>query len=401
MSQNVFGRSELASLISTNVFTGSSKRKSDSPTPKQEKSKIRHEKKKILYRPKTSKVMQHHLLAEAEMEELEKEDNEVEEEEEDLFLIVSKEKKVIKNEEKKRIRSEPIIIKKRKRHIDSSDESEKKSMSDSSKDISESSDDETSESSIMSDESSSSDEEMDALPISKPLFVPKAKRETIVDFEKQYSEKKKAEELRKEKRSLESRALVVQVVSLSKNKKEEINESDSKSKDHEGEGATNERPDDTDKEDVEFRNEWIVRELLRILHSHDVVLEEELFKQEVIKRRQMTDEEIMANNKEENLYKAPGEDRKKEYKQRFYHRGAYYMDDDTLQQDLSDVRHKAKEYAGIVTGDDKFDKRKLPKIMQVKKFGFRGYSTKYKGLAKEDTTDKNLTYLPHHASKKK
>jgi hypothetical protein len=32
--------------------------------------------------------------------------------------------------------------------------------------------------------------------------------------------------------------------------------------------------------------------------------------------------------------------------------------------------------------------------MQVKKFGIAGYSTKYKGLAKEDTTDKTLDFLP-------
>ena len=32
--------------------------------------------------------------------------------------------------------------------------------------------------------------------------------------------------------------------------------------------------------------------------------------------------------------------------------------------------------------------------MQVKKFGFAGYSTKYKGLKAEDTTDKRSTYIP-------
>eukprot|EP00957_Ditylum_brightwellii_P046845 3555619-Ditylum_brightwellii.AAC.1 len=36
----------------------------------------------------------------------------------------------------------------------------------------------------------------------------------------------------------------------------------------------------------------------------------------------------------------------------------------------------------------------MPEVMQVKKFGFAGYSTKYKGLAKEDTTDKSMDYVP-------
>ena len=30
----------------------------------------------------------------------------------------------------------------------------------------------------------------------------------------------------------------------------------------------------------------------------------------------------------------------------------------------------------------------------MKKFGFAGYSTKYKGLAKKDTTDRSLMYFP-------
>ena len=39
--------------------------------------------------------------------------------------------------------------------------------------------------------------------------------------------------------------------------------------------------------------------------------------------------------------------------------------------------------------------------MQVKNFGLAGYSTKYKGLAKEDTTDKKLDFLPIRGHKKK
>ena len=50
---------------------------------------------------------------------------------------------------------------------------------------------------------------------------------------------------------------------------------------------------------------------------------------------------------------------------------------------------------------DKFDKKAMPKVMQVKKFGFAGYSTKYQGLAKEDTTDKKMDFLPVKMTTKK
>lgn len=76
------------------------------------------------------------------------------------------------------------------------------------------------------------------------------------------------------------------------------------------------------------------------------------------------------------------------------------MDEDTLQQSgPDDIRHKAKLYEQAATGNDLLvDTRVLPKIKQVKHFGLSGYSTKYKGLAKEDTTDTALNFIPHVSS---
>ena len=77
------------------------------------------------------------------------------------------------------------------------------------------------------------------------------------------------------------------------------------------------------------------------------------------------------------------------------------MDDDTLNEaPEDDVRRKAKEYSLAATGDDQFiNKKALPEVMQVKNFGLAGYSTKYKGLSKEDRTEKNHMVLPLDSGK--
>mmetsp|Transcript_14778 Transcript_14778/g.14968 ORF Transcript_14778/g.14968 Transcript_14778/m.14968 type:complete len:188 (-) Transcript_14778:64-627(-) len=161
-------------------------------------------------------------------------------------------------------------------------------------------------------------------------------------------------------------------------------------------------PDDNDDNDDEEqqmtrRDAWEVRELLRLLRDMDERESEIREREELARRRAMTDEERIAEDRLGNKqYLKPGSGRhnnantdKNNHMQRYYHRGAFYMDDDTLAKAADDdVRHRADEYARAATGEDKIDKRNLPKVMQVKKFGLAGYGTKYKGLGKEDTTEK-------------
>jgi microfibrillar-associated protein 1 len=266
-----------------------------------------------------------------------------------------------------------------------------------------------SESSTSSSESSSSSsqEEQTIQPISKPLFVPKSKRGTVALQEAQeqklqeISERKEKE---KQKRTLQSRALVAEAVAEKTNiSTATIGDED------EFEGGDHNLiiPDDTDGTTVEEREKerdaWEVRELLRILHEADVLADLTKHKLETRQRRNMTDEEIYR----EGHIRPVGEARRKsnhdksKYLQRFHHRGAFYMDEDTLgQAGEDDVRHRAKEYSRAATGEDKIDKSALPEVMQVKKFGFAGYSTKYKGLAKEDTTDRGLDFVPIRSNKK-
>jgi microfibrillar-associated protein 1 len=123
----------------------------------------------------------------------------------------------------------------------------------------------------------------------------------------------------------------------------------------------------------------------RILREQDEREEKEYEQAEIIRRRTLTDEERLAEDEASGRYQRPGSNRvtkKGNYLQRYYHKGAFYADEED-----NDLHRRAEEYARAPTGQDKTDFASLPKVMQVKKFGFARYSTKYKGLSKEDTTD--------------
>merc|ERR1719331_3332955 len=69
--------------------------------------------------------------------------------------------------------------------------------------------------------------------------------------------------------------------------------------------------------------------------------------------------------------------------QKYHHKGAFFMNDDTLAKaGEGDVRNRATDGAVL---EDKFDRAALPKVMQVKDFGFQG-RTKYTHLSDQDTT---------------
>eukprot|EP00814_Leptocylindrus_danicus_P003615 CAMPEP_0116031602 /NCGR_PEP_ID=MMETSP0321-20121206/17654_1 /TAXON_ID=163516 /ORGANISM="Leptocylindrus danicus var. danicus, Strain B650" /LENGTH=486 /DNA_ID=CAMNT_0003506843 /DNA_START=287 /DNA_END=1748 /DNA_ORIENTATION=- len=261
-----------------------------------------------------------------------------------------------------------------------------------SKHTSSSSDSSSSSSSDSSEDESSSDEDSAQQPrirMSKPVFIPKNKRGTAMvaqlEAEKQAALALKRQD-KKDKRAKESRLMVAQLV-------QKANDKNQVKKDDDGWIAM---PDDDDDgpncdEKLEYEN-WEVRELMRLLRDIDEAEDEENELAELERRRNMT--EADRRREDEALGKFSRKDKPKgKFMQRYYHKGAFYMDEDSL-KDKDDVRHKAEEYARAATGEDKYDKKNLPKVMQVKKFGMSGYSTKYRGLVKEDTTDKEIQYIP-------
>lgn len=265
----------------------------------------------------------------------------------------------------------------------------------SSSDDEEESDGSLSSSSGSSSSSSSSSSEEDEPVRLKPTFVPKHKRNLIQSEEKKLEEEELKHQLDKEcnlKRKAESRALVAKELALAVSSFQNDADDDL---DEECGGATNAPPnDDDDLGKEKERNAWEIRELERLLKSID---EQELRRkeeEEYSRRKKLTDAECLKEDIESGRYQAPGASRENESSgsQRFFHRGAYYMD--KSEWDEGDIRQKAVEYAEAATGEDKIDKSKLPEVMQVKKFGRARQNTKYKGLAKEDTTDQSAHFLP-------
>eukprot|EP00985_Skeletonema_marinoi_P032507 scaffold39158_cov165-Skeletonema_marinoi.AAC.2 len=298
----------------------------------------------------------------------------------------------------------------------------KKRHSASSRGSESSSSDDQDDSSTSSSSSSSSEDESDdniaPMSVSKPLFVPKSKRGTVAEVEAQQRKLEEAEERRvqeKEKRAVQSRALVAETVSAvgkSGGSSHGIDDGDEFETGEVG-GEFIAVPDDSDPVDEDFpelvlaeRDAWEVRELIRILRDVDEAAELKKERKELERRRALTDEERLEEDRRSGRYRAPGEARRvprderhngskgeNNYLQRYHHRGAFYLDDDTLNQaGENDVRHRALEYSRSATGD-RVDKRSLPEVMQVKNFGLAG-RTQYEGLSKEDTTDKKLDFLP-------
>ena len=253
-----------------------------------------------------------------------------------------------------------------------------------------------------------------------PRHRRRATAEEAAQREAEEAERSAAAESAKERRALQSRAMVAQVVAEGglggSGTGEDPDEAAGpgggpiglQNEFDESGGSAMPPPNDDDDNLPEGelqrrRDAWEVRELLRVLRGHDEKEAERREAAELERRRGLTDEERLREDVASGRYRRPGGQREggagnkdagRNEAVRFHHRGAFYMDADTLRDAGSDdVRHKAAQYSRAATGDEKFDRSKMPEIMKVKNFGLAG-QTKYRGLAKEDTSEKGRDYLP-------
>jgi microfibrillar-associated protein 1 len=180
-------------------------------------------------------------------------------------------------------------------------------------------------------------------------------------------------------------------------------------------GALNEIPTDNDDDDDDDPNlqyeAWEVRELERIIVEWEVQVEKERNEEEQNQRRRRyaardhwDDDEVdvssSTNQKTNPMHQhGPSKTLAPLGGTGYHHRGAFFMED----TEGNEIRQKAMEYHTVDPSNHRTtavyhdhqhrDRTQLPKVMQVKKFGFANQS-KYRGLAAEDTTDKNLDILP-------
>eukprot|EP00658_Telonema_sp_P-2_P011077 TRINITY_DN14214_c0_g1_i3.p2 TRINITY_DN14214_c0_g1~~TRINITY_DN14214_c0_g1_i3.p2 ORF type:complete len:203 (-),score=87.44 TRINITY_DN14214_c0_g1_i3:118-726(-) len=146
-----------------------------------------------------------------------------------------------------------------------------------------------------------------------------------------------------------------------------------------------EMPDDHDDDDEEQYNAWKFRELKRVLAEQDAREAHAKEAAEIERRRNLTDAEREAEDRadKEAAAKRIAAKQKWGYMQKYYHKGAFFQDTDSNGvSEYDDIFNR--DYGGKTLGDH-VDKAALPKVLQVKKFGFIG-QTKYTHLLDQDTT---------------
>ncbi|KAJ8050854.1 Microfibrillar-associated protein 1 [Holothuria leucospilota] len=229
-----------------------------------------------------------------------------------------------------------------------------------------------------------SDSEEETGPRLKPVFVPKRDRVTIQEKEQAAQKIRQQEEMAK--RRIEDRKR--ETLRMVETEARKAYEGDEKPVTEASLAAVN-----TDDENGEEEYEsWKVRELKRIKRDREEREQEEKEKQELERIRNLTDEQRKEEERR-NPRVVTNQAKKGRYKflQKYYHRGAFFMDEeqDVFKRDVSNP-----------TLEDHFDKKVLPKVMQVKNFGRSG-RTKYTHLADQDTSQTDSPWVSDNSLSRK
>ena len=209
------------------------------------------------------------------------------------------------------------------------------------------------------DEEDQEDEDPRVFSVSRPVFVPRNKRDTIEEREMIEARVFAEEEARRRRELERTKDSKAQLRNLLQKEQDFLAQAQLIDSDVE-------LPDDEDLADDEEFEHWKIRELKRLQDIFRARAEAELEKAEKLRRSKMTEEELEEENRKLGLKESLRPKGKMEFMQKYFHPGAFYQDDSFIEEALR------KRDATIATGLDKVDKTILPSVMQVKDFGKRG-----------------------------
>ncbi|CAN6645777.1 hypothetical protein TRVA0_021S01156 [Trichomonascus vanleenenianus] len=138
--------------------------------------------------------------------------------------------------------------------------------------------------------------------------------------------------------------------------------------------------DDTDDLDpVAELAQWKVRELKRIKREREELEAREKELEDYERRKAMTDEQILAEDRAKLVeqQEAKADQSSGPYMQRYYHKGAFFQDQEILQRNFNERLE-----------DDYKNKKLLPKALQLRDMSTLGQKgrSKHRTLAEEDTS---------------
>ncbi|CAK0784323.1 hypothetical protein CVIRNUC_007527 [Coccomyxa viridis] len=230
-----------------------------------------------------------------------------------------------------------------------------------------------------------SEEEGFGRALLKPVFVPKAERDTIKEREALEAEEAaaaEAERLRLEARKLQTKEIVVDTIA-----KEEAAARAAA----EGPKEIGDIDTDDEKDEEEQYEQWKTREMRRIRRDRDDREREQHEAAEREALKNMTEAERRAWEAAHPKVDGAGAKKSWKFLQKYWHKGAFFQDEGDAGRDAVGGDAIFRRDYSSPTGDDKMDKTVLPKVMQVKNFGRRG-RTKHTHLLDVDTTNRDDAY---------
>merc|ERR1712157_157851 len=219
----------------------------------------------------------------------------------------------------------------------------------------------------------------DIVPRLKPVFTRKKDRLTLEDEEAQ-QQKQADREKEATRKAEERREYTLSVVKDEIAKEKESNDYKQTKTSINSLAKAMAELDTNDEDEEQGFKKWKLREFDRLKREKAIRDEELQIEEDRARRAEMRESDLLAEalERKEKKDQNPEVREKQKFLQRYYHKGAYFQDDEELVA-------KMKARGQAPTLEDKFDRSVVPEVMQSKYFGKRSQS-KHTHLSKEDTS---------------